>query len=386
MTASVGLNIVIAVVLGLMALICAIVSLNLRRNVPLAWLAGGLAVGTIQTLIVSFAAGTWLEFISAMVMAPLGFWLANNAIHALGRVRHSRTWFNAAFLGLCAIAAGLFVLGAPFLYQVLFVQLACALTMIDATWRVLRDMKWRLLDGTLLISVVILALFRSARIPLLIWYFEPSIAFTDFNGSSVELALLAGESLLTMGIITLVIAAIVADTISTFRHQSERDGLTGLLNRRAFDALAAVPVPVGGVTIFCDIDNFKQVNDRFGHQAGDDVICALARILDKAGYPAGRMGGEEFAVLVPDASPQDGLDLAEMFRARFHTATHPGLTADARVSASFGVAPYCPGNSPQSSFQAADQALYKAKRDGRNRVVAETASLHRPSARQRRVA
>nr|WP_269468099.1 GGDEF domain-containing protein [Devosia ureilytica] len=237
--------------------------------------------------------------------------------------------------------------------------------------RIVSGVKWRLLDASLLISVIVLALLRAARIPLLIWYFGPELTFPEFNGSSLELALLAGESLLTLGIITLVIAAIIAETIATFRHQSERDGLTGLLNRRAFDILAGTPALEGGVVIFCDIDHFKQINDRFGHQAGDDVICSLAGIIGKTGYPAGRIGGEEFAILVPDGSLREGLDLAEMFRARFKDTTHAALDDDTRVSASFGVAAFTGDATPQTAFAAADRALYKAKRNGRNRVEAE---------------
>lgn len=371
MTATVGLNIVIAVALGLMALLCAIASLSLRRNVPLAWLAGGLAVGTVQTLIVTYAQGSVLEFISAMVMAPLGFWLANNAIYSLMTEKRWRRQFSAGFGGLCAVAIALFALDAPFFYQVLFVQLACTLAMLDAAMRVVSGMKWRLLDASLLISVGTLALLRTARIPLLIWYFGPEVIFPEFNGSALELALLAGESLLTLGIITLVIAAIIAETIATFRHQSERDGLTGLLNRRAFDGLAGTPSTEGGAVIFCDIDHFKRINDRFGHQAGDDVICSLAGIISRTGYPAGRIGGEEFAILVPDGSMRDGLDLAEMFRARFKDTVHAALGDDTRVSASFGVSVFAPDAPPQSAFAAADQALYKAKRNGRNRVETE---------------
>ncbi len=366
MTATIGLNFVIAIVLGLMALVCTVASLSLKRNAPLAWLAGGLGVGAVQTLIVSFAQGTWLEFVSAMVMAPFGFWLANMAIRALMPL--DRRWppLMPAFAGLCLIAATLFAVDAPFFYQVLVVQFACTVAMIDATLRIASGMRWRVLDAALLVSVVALALFRLARLPLLIWYFGPEIGFFDFNGSDIELALLAGESLLTMGIISLVIAAIIGDTIARFRHQSERDGLTGLLNRRAFDDLAATPIAGGGAAIFCDIDEFKRINDRFGHQTGDDVIVSLANIIKRTGYAAGRIGGEEFAILIPDGSMRDALDLAEMFRARFHGISHANLS-----DASFGVATFVPGTAPQSCFADADRALYKAKRDGRNRVVSE---------------
>lgn len=372
MSAMVGLNIVIAAILGFLALLCAVASLALRRNRSLAWLAAALGVGTTQTLIVTFAPGTPLEFISAMVMAPLGFWLANSAIHAMMAEKRWRRAFNLAFAGLCAIAVALFAVGAPFFYQVLFVQLACCLAMIDAGLRIVSRLRWRVLDISLLISVCLLALLRIARLPLLVWYFGPGIEFTGFNGSSMELALLAGESFLTLGIITLVISAIIADTIETFRLQSERDGLTGLLNRRAFDALAGVTAARGGAVIFCDIDHFKQVNDRFGHQVGDEVICAFASVMARTGYQAGRIGGEEFALLLPGMFTQEALDVAEMIRTRFHAGGDiPEMPAGTRVSASFGVAGFAGGTPPSSAFDRADAALYRAKHEGRNRVCAD---------------
>lgn len=368
MTATVGLNIVIASVLGLTALICAVASLALQRNAPLAWLAGALAVGTVQTLFLTFAPGTPLEFASAMVLAPFGFWLANNTIYALMAEKRLRRAFLTVFCALCAAAVALYAIGAPFFLQVLVVQLACTLAMVDSALRILAAMRLRILDVSLLLAVGALALLRIARLPLLVWYFGPAIEFPAFNGSALELTLLAFESLLTLGIITLVISSIIADTIATFQQQSERDGLTGLFNRRAIDAMATQPGPVGGAVLFCDLDHFKLVNDRHGHQAGDAVIQAFASLIERTGHHAGRIGGEEFALLLPGASLADARDIAEMIRLRFHDLSHPVLGADERLSASFGIAEYQAGEPPARAFIRADAALYEAKAAGRNRV------------------
>jgi diguanylate cyclase (GGDEF)-like protein len=367
-TATVGLNIVIASTLGLLALLCAVASLALQRNVPLAWLAGALAVGTVQTLFVTFAPGTPLEFASAMVLAPFGFWLANNTIYALMAEKRLRRAFLATFSALCAGAIVLFAAGAPFFFQVLVVQLACTLAMLDAAWRLVSSMKWRVLDVSLLLAVGILAMLRIARLPLLVWYFGPEVVFSQYNGSMLELSLLAVESLVTLGIITLVISSIIADTIATFQQQSERDGLTGLFNRRAIDTMAAEIGPSGGAVIFCDLDHFKLVNDRYGHQVGDAVIQAFATLIERTGHHAARIGGEEFALLLPGASAADARDLAEMIRRRFNDLPHPVLGAAERLSASFGIGDYEPNEPPASAFIRADAALYRAKAAGRNRV------------------
>jgi diguanylate cyclase (GGDEF)-like protein len=367
-TATVGLNIVIASMLGLLALLCAVASLALHRNVPLAWLAGALAVGTTQTLFLTFAPGTPLEFASAMVLAPFGFWLANNTIYALMAEKRLRRAFLATVSALCVGAMVLFAAGAPFFFQVLVVQLACTLAMLDAAWRLVSSMKWRVLDVSLLLAVGILAVLRIARLPLVVWYFGPEVVFPQYNGSVLELSLLAIESLVTLGIITLVISSIIADTIATFQQQSERDGLTGLFNRRAIDAMAAEIGPTGGAVIFCDLDHFKLVNDRHGHQAGDAVIQAFATLIERTGHHAARIGGEEFALLLPGASAADARDLAEMIRRRFNELAHPVLGAAERLSASFGIGEYEPNEQPASAFIRADAALYRAKAAGRNRV------------------
>jgi diguanylate cyclase (GGDEF)-like protein len=279
-----------------------------------------------------------------------------------------RRAFLATVSALCVGAMVLFAAGAPFFFQVLVVQLACTLAMLDAAWRLVSSMKWRVLDVSLLLAVGILAVLRIARLPLVVWYFGPEVVFPQYNGSVLELSLLAIESLVTLGIITLVISSIIADTIATFQQQSERDGLTGLFNRRAIDAMAAEIGPTGGAVIFCDLDHFKLVNDRHGHQAGDAVIQAFATLIERTGHHAARIGGEEFALLLPGASAADARDLAEMIRRRFNELAHPVLGAAERLSASFGIGEYEPNEQPASAFIRADAALYRAKAAGRNRV------------------
>jgi len=160
---------------------------------------------------------------------------------------------------------------------------------------------------------------------------------------------------------------------------SRTDMLTGLPNRRAFYDRAARELerarrygrPVS--LIMLDIDRFKVVNDTHGHAAGDEVLRHLADILrrDKRGNDlVGRLGGEEFGLLLPEASQDEALSLAERIRAAIAAgpAAHDGATI--AYSASFGVARQKPGDSLESIMQRADQALYAAKEAGRNRVEA----------------
>ena len=163
------------------------------------------------------------------------------------------------------------------------------------------------------------------------------------------------------------------------RELAARDSLTGLLNHRAVieqfhHALNSAyryrePLAV----IMVDIDHFKAINDRFGHQVGDNVLMTLARLLHQHVRGAdicGRYGGEEFLLLLPKAAPGTAYELAERLRRQIH-ALEPAELQGARVSASFGVAELDlegPVVSGDHLIRRADEALYQAKRLGRNRV------------------
>jgi diguanylate cyclase (GGDEF)-like protein/PAS domain S-box-containing protein len=165
----------------------------------------------------------------------------------------------------------------------------------------------------------------------------------------------------------------------SLRELALRDGLTGLYNRRYMeDALdreihraerSGKPVAV----VMIDIDQFKRFNDKFGHDAGDFVLSALARAVMKNIRPsdmACRYGGEEFCVVLPEATLACAMDRAEQMRLaiRDTNLTHLGQTLPA-PTASFGVAVH-PGNGsrPADLLKAADEALYRAKHEGRDRV------------------
>jgi diguanylate cyclase (GGDEF)-like protein len=156
------------------------------------------------------------------------------------------------------------------------------------------------------------------------------------------------------------------------------DGMTGLNNRRHFSALAAMewsrfkrygrPLAL----LMLDIDFFKSINDRYGHDVGDQVIRAVADILQKqkrSSDVVGRMGGEEFALLLPEASVESAAAAAE--RLRRLVAEYPIVVGEDRipVTLSAGVAACHVGTSGiEQLLKEADIALYEAKRTGRNRV------------------
>lgn len=154
-------------------------------------------------------------------------------------------------------------------------------------------------------------------------------------------------------------------------YRATHDALTGVLNRGAIIELAVSALKKSGaVLIVLDIDHFKQVNDEFGHPAGDAVIQGIVgclhRIMGDGGL-IGRVGGEEFTVLIPGGSLEEGYRLAETMREAIagHVYEHPVNRA---ITASFGVSASPAGTSFDSAYGSADTALYQAKRGGRNRV------------------
>ncbi|WP_454252588.1 GGDEF domain-containing protein [Pseudomonas sp. Marseille-Q7302] len=152
-------------------------------------------------------------------------------------------------------------------------------------------------------------------------------------------------------------------------YRATHDALTGVLNRGAvIDQAGQALRQGGGAMIVLDIDHFKRINDEFGHPVGDRVIQAIARCLQEivqAPAIVGRVGGEEFTVLLPTMARDDALAMTERLRLRIAQDT----TGPAPVTASFGLSLNAPGTEFEIAYSLADAALYQAKRGGRNQVM-----------------
>nr|WP_230390719.1 GGDEF domain-containing protein [Reinekea sp. G2M2-21] len=164
-----------------------------------------------------------------------------------------------------------------------------------------------------------------------------------------------------------------------FETLAKRDALTGCLNRNGVrDVLNQVlqnykKFKQQSTLILFDIDHFKKVNDRFGHEEGDVILKSLAQLVRKHIRDSDhfvRWGGEEFLIVSEQTSLMGGISLAEHLREQI---TNAKLSEDTNVTASFGVAPLNSAAIDQW-FRQADEALYDAKARGRNCVVAYSAS------------
>jgi diguanylate cyclase (GGDEF)-like protein len=213
------------------------------------------------------------------------------------------------------------------------------------------------------------------RVPYVIANPLPSDLSVLTSGS---FALMAFGTLLYTITLAFILLAMTKER-GELRHKTAAlvDPLTGLANRRAFLESAAACRPRDGAplsVLLADLDRFKTVNDRFGHAVGDRVLRVFAGTIERVLRPSdlsGRLGGEEFAVLLPGAGIADAERVAERIRAVYGAAAGTVGGHPVASTVSIGVATSCAAECDLSELLAvADRALYRAKAEGRDRVVA----------------
>jgi len=242
----------------------------------------------------------------------------------------------------------------------------------------------RTIDNILLGLMVVWGVSFFPRPILVMWIEGPIHTMADFNNSLYWTTVIVSASLFLLLFAMTLVMAIALDAIEDLRQKSQTDSLSGLLNRRGFEemmgeALALPNRTAPATLIVCDIDHFKSVNDRFGHAGGDRVIERFAQCLQAAAegqHLAGRIGGEEFALLLENADATTARLFAEGVRIAFSHVAVPGIPEGTRLTASFGVAEAAPGENVASLFRRADKSLYEAKNTGRDCVRVAPAAPH----------
>ena len=182
------------------------------------------------------------------------------------------------------------------------------------------------------------------------------------------------------------------DTLERLHEIAMRDDLTGLYNRRQLmeylgrQKALADRATLGFTLCYVDLDHFKRVNDKFGHTRGDEVLKEFAEIAMKAVREediVARIGGEEFVMVLINASPKDAEMVANRLRQQTQAMTIDASDLSFSVTASVGIAMYATGEEIEHLLDRADAAMYQAKNQGRNRVIVaaenETPSIPRAS-------
>jgi diguanylate cyclase (GGDEF)-like protein len=185
--------------------------------------------------------------------------------------------------------------------------------------------------------------------------------------------------LVALGALMLLALVLARPLLRTFRWTEEQaseariDALTGLANRRAFEEILAAEISRAQrfshqlAVVLLDLDRFKEINDSFGHAAGDVMLRAVSRLLislARQGDTVARWGGEEFVVVLPETD----LGGAQRFAERLRRTIEAHAVGEMQTSASCGVATMLQEDSVEELLGAADRALYQAKSNGRNRT------------------
>lgn len=364
---------------GIFATAFATVAAYYRLAVGARWLCAAYAIGILNGL---------LEFIlpyqadaRPFSFAIFAAFLASITLCNIGLARHYGVrvpWLALAGIVLVSLAVNLMTLEMPrtSLLRGLLYQGPYAIMSLVGGWIILSRRQNRALD------LALLALFLLSGLNFIA---KPIIAMMIGSGDTPQAymgttyAAISQSSgaimLITNGLIMLLI--IVRDMMADVTARSETDPLSGLLNRRGFEdqadkaRLLALRAGVPAIVVVADLDHFKSINDSFGHAAGDQAIAAFGRVL-KASFDfravIGRLGGEEFAVLLPGADLAVARGAAEAARRRLRELPPEERGIDRPITSSFGIAAMEGRESLADLLRRADAALYEAKSRGRDRV------------------
>jgi diguanylate cyclase (GGDEF)-like protein len=363
-----------------------------RRIFALALWGSAFIIAAIATVLIVIARGTvpdlWSIVIGNAILAAAYGLIWSGARNFEGKRVSIVLTLAGALIWLTACSIGpIYAMPEARAIVMAAIAIAYALLTVLELWRGRGDGIWRW-------PIMLLLLGHAAAIPVRI---PLAGAWTNPNPLDVDLRTFAiFETVFVCICAAYLFGGLAKDRIAArYRRASLIDPLTGITNRRGFlqtgerlmarTRFARRPAAL----LLFDLDRFKSINDRFGHGTGDAVLTAFCQLATSLLRPTdlfGRIGGEEFASLLPDTTRQDALSLAERLRAAFEVTTHTLADGPLTATVSVGVA-----ISDDESFDlfalldAADQALYRAKALGRNRVELSTDSTALRSMNQRAV-
>ena len=235
----------------------------------------------------------------------------------------------------------------------------------------------RYVDKMLAIGVSIAIVVAITRPALVLQGSLDINAEGDFRQSSYWETVRAFTPLISIAVAALFLWGVIADIMDRMRTEADTDYLTGLMNRRGFEQAAALvlqtsmPQDATPALLLADIDDFKKINDAFGHAVGDKVIASVGYVLSQSGETpiAGRIGGEEFALFYGSATREQLRDRARNIQRQLGQCRMAGLPADYPLTVSIGLHFRDRSETLNDMLSGADRALYRAKREGKNRAV-----------------
>jgi diguanylate cyclase (GGDEF)-like protein len=350
-----------------------------RRIFALALWGSAFVIAAIATVLIVIARGNvadflWIVIGNAILAAAYGLIWSGARSFEGKRLSIALTLAGALiWLASCAIGP---IYARPEARATVMAAIAIAYALLTVLelWRGRGDGIWRW-------PIMLLLLGHAAAIPVRI---PLAGEWTNPNPFDVDLRTFAiFEAVFVCTCAAYLFGGLVKDRVAArYQRASLIDPLTGVANRRGFlQAGERLMVrarfePRPAALLLFDLDRFKSINDKFGHPAGDAVLAAFCQLATSLLRPTdlfGRIGGEEFATLLPDTAREDALWLAERLRSAFEATSHTAAERPLIATVSVGVA-----ISDDASFDlsalldAADRALYRAKALGRNRVELST--------------
>jgi len=289
-------------------------------------------------------------------------------------------WAGLSFLGVVVLVSALFTVWRSSLGARFLVMSTALGSLFILTARTLAAGGWRRYPARHVLGIACLG--HGAFLLARPWLFsiDGSGMLTSQQMGAVSPAILL-ETVVAQNVIALCMLLLASEHSSqALQRLVDRDALTGVLSRRAFLArlasherpLAERTFAVERALLLIDLDHFKQINDSWGHGVGDlalrhfvDVVSGCLREEDAMG----RLGGEEFGVLLPRTTYEQGCGVAERLRSSLAARTLAVQDARVFVTASIGVTMIEPADTAETALSRADQAMYQAKTAGRNRVA-----------------
>lgn len=341
-----------------------------------------LFAGTVALLVQRTAAPSYVHYQGVEWLVFMGLATFHSGIIRLVRLGEMPTLARRISPILIAMVVTLQVApdGSSYMVRALVFSLTVAALSFNCFWDCLRGMRndqfsatvrWAVSGPFLLATVAMLA--RAA----LVLIEGPPAADASFVQVPHFTPFLWMLTVIVMSMNITMAGLTAGRLVKRFRSLAEQDHLTGCLNRAALEERFAIEFERARRTsepvacVFFDLDHFKSINDRYGHEVGDHALChavKVAQVQLRSVDALGRFGGEEFMVLMPDTHLTHAREVANRIRVALEeTPLHvQGMTIT--LSASFGAAVLGPSESIAGVLRRADAAMYQAKRNGRNRV------------------
>lgn len=367
-------------VAGLFSLAFLTIAVNHKRNTAALWFASAYGLAIVYFAFEFMLPGT-ADPRPTVIAGFTAFVLALAALTVGVARRYGRTvpWLWLALvvaLGVAANVVGLDMARDSFWRQACY-QAPFSILSAMSAWLIARASKRDRLDNVFLALMALSALYYLTKPMLSVTLGGVGASPQDYADSLYALVSQGSGAVLLVASGLTGVLMLTRDMLSDALFESQTDRLSGLYNRRGFEDRAAQLFAQAErvALVACDLDHFKSINDTFGHESGDRVIRIFADHLRRLAPDraiCGRMGGEEFAVLLPELNLAAASDYAEAVRKAFALAAIEGLDGR-RFTASFGISARRSGDRLMDLLRRADAALYTAKGAGRDCVRLEGA-------------